>query len=93
MAQSSSTTTDDVLQAVRSVDKKRYVKFVLLIHVDKDCNYEDETIIQAVRTKRKDKMCFYEVVRDATPMSPTLRCPTCRDALLDGSQCDCTKYD
>ncbi len=28
-----------------------------------------------------------------SPVSATLRCPSCQTVLLDGSQCDCTKYD
>lgn len=97
---------DEVFKVVRFLEEKTSTRFVLFIHVDKNCKYDDETIIQAVQARRSavlmDKEWLFEVVRDPDNDDPNaedppvfliLRCPACQDALLDGSQCDCTKYD
>ncbi len=102
----SSPPPSEVLKAVRFLEEKTSNRFVLYIYVDKDCKYDDETIIQAVQARRlvvlMDKEWLFEVVRDPDNDDPNaedppvfliLRCPACQDALLDGSQCDCTKYD
>lgn len=101
-----STPASEVFKAVRFLEEKASTRFVLFIHVDKDCKYADETIIQAVRARRSaalmDKEWLFEVERDADNDDPNaedppvfliLRCPACQTALLDGSQCDCSKYD